>query len=707
MLDHILGRPSTRFRKYQVFFVVLLWSLYLSKFRRHGPPGVQRLSRWLSKRFTMHQALVVSCVTLYVSRNFARVVGLESPEPLANLYDRSFFRATWVTTALDAGFWTAMHLRPMWWRHTCEIAFTLYYLVCAEQADEMCRRVRGDLSVEHLRVSWNKPNTPVLRAFTGLLRPKFMKYKPRRITMARPKFSDYKMSMDAWLYFDGPMKDLEQQDKIVLDIPGGGFVAMDPRCHDDKLMAWAGKLGIPVLALDYKKAPEYPYPYALYECYDAYYQLITTRGKCMGLSGDCVPKIIVSGDSAGGNLAIGMTLLLLDADSGHASWEPGIRGVNTLPPPEAVVGIYPALEMNIGNWMSDEQLALLKTPKQRRENKRILARKSEDYRKLTPATPYGSDDEDEDDFAQPKQGHVRQLSDLGYKRPKTRLAMSSMISYFNDRIISPEMLRAMILLYIGEHNKPDFATDFLLSPLRAPEALLAKFPRTFLLCGERDPLVDDTAIFAGRLRQAHAAEFERRKEFGIERDDAVFDDKKHVEVVFVNGVSHGFLQFVSVFPRGWEYIHHCSRWMRSVFEESDAQEPISSISNGSADYFSYPRSRSRRTSESDGGDRPLEISSKLRMTSINGVSTANGGPTSPTTERRRAQHVPFANDARRHRGRIQRSSNMSGRKSPAEARHNVISKLESSEDLLARRMQGVTEHLMGSTESAKRPNGGQ
>ena len=52
--------------------------------------------------------MVMTLLWLYLSRNFAKICGLESPEPLANLYSRSFFRTTWVTTALDAGFWTAV-----------------------------------------------------------------------------------------------------------------------------------------------------------------------------------------------------------------------------------------------------------------------------------------------------------------------------------------------------------------------------------------------------------------------------------------------------------------------------------------------------------------------------------------------------------------------------------------------------------------------
>lgn len=636
----------------------------------------------------MHQALVASCVALYVSRNFARVVGLESPEPLANLYDRSFFRATWITTALDAGWWTAMHLRPKWLRHSAEIMFTLYYLVCAEQADEMVRRVRGDLSVEHLRVSWNKPNTPILRFFTSLMRPKFMKQgRPRPIKIARPQNSDYREPVSAWLYYDGPMEKLKNQHQVVLDIPGGGFVAMDPRCHDDKLMAWAGKLGIPVVALDYKKAPEHPYPHALNECYDAYFQIVATRGRCIGLSGDHAPKIIISGDSAGGNLAFGTVLMILDDQPHYASWESGPTP-QRLPPPEAVVGIYPALEMNIGNWMTDEQLSLLRRSDRKKEDKKIMARKSQDYRKLTPETPGNSDDEDDEAVTQRK---GRNTAPKMY----TRLAMSSMISYFNDRIISPEMLRAMIVLYVGEYRRPDFATDYLLSPLRAPESLLARFPKTFLLCGERDPLVDDTAIFAGRLRQAHAQEFTRRQELGIESEDAVFNDKKHVEVVLVDGVSHGFLQFVSVFPRGWQYVHACSYWMRDVFERAeraDAAEPPSSVaSNSGQDYFSHSKARSRRTSEASNEERPLEIPSKLRMTSINGA-------TSPTAMR---QKGASSRSTSNRRGKTARSSAMSGRKSPGGQVH-FLSRLASTEDLLERRMNRVTGNL---NNSAGKPNG--
>ena len=543
----------------------------------------------------------MTMLTLYVSRNFAKLLGLESPEPLANLYSRSYFRATWVTTALDAGFWTAMNIKRPWLKDLCSCLFTVYYLFAAEQADEKVRRVRATLTVEHLRVSWNKATTPYLSFFGRLLRPRLCNYPPLAVRIPRPKNSSYTEPVLAWLYFDGPLSELLRQTKIVLDIPGGGFVAMNPRTSDDKLLAWAGRTGVPVLSLDYKKAPEYPYPYALNECYDVYHTLVTTRGRCIGLSGRKCPKIVVTGDSAGGNLAAGLTLMILQSRSGDSQkW----LAEDVLPAPEGLVLVYPSLDMNIGSWMTDEQLSLIRDRGMRKTNQNIMEKKSEEYYKLTPKTSRRQvEDTDKhpiirDNFSQqhfPEADNVElgtedpshnvrkpvpgnfasQVVAMAEQQPqqiKTRLAVSSMISYVNDRILTPEMMRAMIILYIGPYNRPDFSTDFLLSPLLAPEALLARFPKTYFLTGERDPLVDDTVIFAGRIRQAKLQHFRERQDLGLEKSNAEFDEKRHVEVTLIPGISHGFLNIVSLFPEGWKQIYRCAGRIRELFERADLAE---------------------------------------------------------------------------------------------------------------------------------------
>ncbi|KAF2017395.1 alpha/beta-hydrolase [Aaosphaeria arxii CBS 175.79] len=792
MIDHVLGRPSVQFRKIQVLAVVSFWSFYLYRGDRNGPPFLRRFSTLLSKKLTVWQTVVITLLYLYSARNFGKLVGLECPEPLANLYSRSYFRATWVTTALDAGFWSAMKIRNKGLRDFLSMVFSIYYMICAEQADEKVRKIRATLTVDHLRVSWNKGTTPYLAALTNLMRPRLMWYPPRRLRIPRPKESSYKEPVHAWLYFNGPLSELKKHTKIVLDIPGGGFVAMDPRNHDDKLMGWAGKSGLPVLSLDYKKAPEFPYPYALNECYDVYHTIVSTRGRCMGLSGETAPKIVISGDSAGGNLAVGTVLMILQTGSTEARrW----HGEHELPPPIGVILIYPALDMNIGNWMTDEQMALIRDRRVRKTNRPILRHKSDDYRHLAPNTPGASSGEDSDDDNSPAlpngvaqsptsvrvlsspQTMIRlsaahtgkdnatlpridtapnmngkhtvstesvtetpepstpglngepsgPLSAVPITAPaqqataiKTRLAMSSMISYFNDRILTPEMMRAMIILYIGPHIRPDFSTDFLLSPLLAPESLLAKFPRTWMLTGERDPLVDDTVIFAGRLRQAKRAEWVFGKEMGLDWARGDFREEDWVNVDLVPGISHGFLQFVGVFPEGWKYILRCSKWMTEAFELAErddahddefANDQLLTPAYDSerhrhtgerSDYFgsgttvglaeavnglSNGRSRHHHrtgTASSAEEDRPLE------MTVLRNSNTGKG--------KRRVS--PPKLDLGKVNGSVHRENGRGrGRgRGKKDGRRKSLVSLASEDDLLGRRMKGLTGSLMGEVE---------
>ncbi|KAL1895272.1 hypothetical protein Sste5346_005419 [Sporothrix stenoceras] len=659
MIDHVLGRPSIKSRRLQVLTVLAFWSAYLARGDKNGPPGARPLSKILSKKLTAWQVVLLTMLYLYAVRNFSTLVGLASPDPLTNMYDATFFRATWVLTALDAGFWTAMKIKTKWLRDIASIAFSGFYLVAAEKADEKVRKVRGNLTVEHLRVSWNKGTTPYLRFLQGLTNPRLSRWPARLVRIPRPGTSDYQdQPIMAWLYYDGSIDNLRASgiNRVILDIPGGGFVAMDPRCNDDRLFSWAVKTGLPVLSLDYKKAPEYPFPYALNECYDAYATLVNTRGRCIGLAAKEPARVVVSGDSAGGNLAAAMTLMLAQ----QSSLTSGVGGgdassAKKLPLPDGLVLTYPCMDVNIGNWMSDEQMALIQDRRTRATNRNVLRRKKKQYSDIA-GTPHESDDEDlrmtkavvpnttgddgldsDDELVRsqskrartpkPAYSHVnvssysrpqtptaelkRELgltpvqtkeettsekntartsstsppgsgSDTNTKAPtvsyhpqaiSTQLATASTISYFNDRVLTPEMMRAMIILYIGPNNRPDFSQDYLLSPILAPDLLLAHFPKTYFLTGERDPLVDDTVIFAGRLRRVKAAYYAsggRRVEY--HESDALaegFDDREVAEVVLIPGVSHGFLQFPAVYPPAWKWFQRSAGWIEDAFRHAD------------------------------------------------------------------------------------------------------------------------------------------
>jgi acetyl esterase len=80
---------------------------------------------------------------------------------------------------------------------------------------------------------------------------------------------------------------------------GGGWVVGDLVTHDSTCRALAAESGHAVLAVDYRLAPEHPFPAALDDA------LATTRWASMHTDElGCAPgRLAIGGDSAGGNLA--------------------------------------------------------------------------------------------------------------------------------------------------------------------------------------------------------------------------------------------------------------------------------------------------------------------------------------------------------------------------------------------------------------------
>lgn len=445
------------------------------------------------------------------------------------------------------------------------------------------------------------------------------------------------------MYFEGTREELKNCHKVILDFPGGGFVAMNPRTHDDRLLSWAHLCpGIPIISVDYRKAPEYPYPAGLNDCYDVYHSIIHTRGRCIGLSGHSIPKIALTGDSAGGNMAAGVTLMILNSTSTSATGHLMESGWKGLPLPAGIILMYPCLDLNMSSWISDEQYKLMR---QRPANRNIVRQKTDYYERTTgsksrkPALtpPFISDSET------PAAQEPTALTG-------TRLAMSSRLSYFNDRILTPEMMRSMVMLYIGPNNRPDFQSDFLLSPIVAPEALLAKFPKTYFLTGERDPLVDDTVIFAGRIRAAKEGVRRHRRELGLEVRE---EDEDAVEVSLIQGVSHGFMVMGDVFPEARRECRKCAGWINKILVDRPG------------DSESEDEDAGGYTTGATSDDEPLEIG---------GLGRGNGGNSKGRSKRRST------------RARAMRMG-------------SSVS-LRSHEDIMDRRMKGLVVGLTGDSSEA-------
>lgn len=87
---------------------------------------------------------------------------------------------------------------------------------------------------------------------------------------------------------------------VIVHCHGGGWVTMSADDFDTFGRLLAHKTNCAVVLVDYRLAPEHPYPAALEDCWDALLWVEKERGRITGT--DDAP-LIISGDSAGGNLA--------------------------------------------------------------------------------------------------------------------------------------------------------------------------------------------------------------------------------------------------------------------------------------------------------------------------------------------------------------------------------------------------------------------
>jgi acetyl esterase/lipase len=118
-----------------------------------------------------------------------------------------------------------------------------------------------------------------------------------------------------------------QPQRLIIYLHGGGHIAGSPETHRPLIARLCKAAGAAALSLDYRLAPEFPFPAGLRDAIDAYRFLLSKNFPAR--------SIVLAGDGSGGGLAFA-TLL-------------GIRNAG-LEMPAACVALSPWADMTLSGW---------------------------------------------------------------------------------------------------------------------------------------------------------------------------------------------------------------------------------------------------------------------------------------------------------------------------------------------------------------------
>lgn len=115
-------------------------------------------------------------------------------------------------------------------------------------------------------------------------------------------------SIDYRMY--DPREEQTGDSPLILYFHGGGWVLGNLDTHDGACRKLASETNWPVVSVDYRLAPEHPFPAGLKDCYRAL-EWAVDEASALEIDPE---RIVLAGDSAGGNLATATALLARDRD---------------------------------------------------------------------------------------------------------------------------------------------------------------------------------------------------------------------------------------------------------------------------------------------------------------------------------------------------------------------------------------------------------
>ncbi|PIO15077.1 hypothetical protein AB205_0003830, partial [Aquarana catesbeiana] len=230
--------------------------------------------------------------------------------------------------------------------------------------------------------------------------------------------------------------------------------------YDDFCRCVAKESGAVLVSVGYRLAPEHTYPAALHDCLIATTHFLKTAEQY----GVNASSIVLCGDSAGGNLAAGVSQVLVTRTD--------------ISRPRAQVLIYPSLQMIDYDLPSFQQNSMVP----------LLLRERTQFFKLTYLGVDLSLSED--------------LLSSVHVPPELRRKFSKWLGAHN--IPDEFLVRGYDPHVISDFNSEIYqrfkhAFDPACSPLLAEDAVIRLLPKTYILTCEFDVLRDDGILFKKRL----------------------------------------------------------------------------------------------------------------------------------------------------------------------------------------------------------------
>lgn len=156
----------------------------------------------------------------------------------------------------------------------------------------------------------------------------------------------------------------QRREEVLLFLHGGGWVTGDIESYTPACATMADLTGCVVASVDYRLAPEHPFPAGLEDCWRIIRAILEAPWR---LGAESAARIVLVGDSAGGNLAAASCLLLHE------------RG---LPVPQRQILLYP-----VTHWDHDPRTTPFLSARRHGADYRLTSTEVEDYLELYVPDP--------------------------------------------------------------------------------------------------------------------------------------------------------------------------------------------------------------------------------------------------------------------------------------------------------------------------------